>query len=91
MDGLGLEKSCLTPFVHRFELVSALNVALQAAGFAVDARPHVPHITLLRNTACGEVPACTPVRWPVSDFVLVSSRTETDGAHYEVIRRWPLA
>jgi 2'-5' RNA ligase len=79
-----------TPPQH-VDLVGALNAALQGAGFAVDARPHVPHITLLRNTAGGEVPACVPVNWSVSDFVLVSSRTETDGAHYEVIRRWPLS
>jgi 2'-5' RNA ligase len=79
-----------TPPQH-FELVNTLNAALQAAGFPVDARPHVPHITLLRNTAGGDVPACKPVRWPVNDFVLVKSVTESDGAHYEVIRRWPLA
>jgi 2'-5' RNA ligase len=72
------------------ELVSALNAVLQRAGFPVDLRPHVPHVTLLRNTAGGEAPACIPIRWPISDFVLVSSRTESDGAHYEVIRRWPL-
>lgn len=79
-----------TPPPH-IELVSALNAALQAAGFPVDTRPHVPHVTLLRNTAGGELPECETVHWPVSDFVLVSSRTEADGAHYDVIRRWPLA
>ena len=79
-----------TPPPH-IELVSALNAALLAAGFPVDARPHVPHVTLLRNTAGGELPTCEPVRWPVNDFVLVSSRSEADGACYEVIRRWPLA
>lgn len=73
-----------------FELLNALNTALHAAGFPVDARPHVPHVTLLRKSAGGEVPACSPVRWPVGDFVLVKSLTETEGAHYEVIRRWPL-
>ena len=72
------------------ELVNTLNAALQAADFPVDSRPHVPHVTLLRNTAGGEVPMCEPVRWPVSDFVLVRSVTESDGARYEVIRRWPL-
>ena len=72
------------------ELVGALNAALQAAGFAIDARPHVPHVTLLRKSPGGEVPACAPVRWPVGDFVLVKSSTESDGAHYEVIRRWLL-
>lgn len=73
------------------DLVGALNTALQAAGFPVDARPHVPHVTLLRNTAGGEIPVCVPVIWPVSDFVLVRSHTETDGARYDVIRRWLLA
>jgi 2'-5' RNA ligase len=75
---------------QQVELVTALNAALQAAGFPVDARPHVPHVTLLRNTAGGEPPPCEPVHWPVRDFVLVSSRTESDGAHYDVIRRWSL-
>jgi len=78
-----------TPPRH-VELVEALNVQLRAAGLPVDGRPHVPHVTLLRNTAGGEIPACEPVRWPVSEFVLVKSVTEPEGAHYEVIRRWPL-
>lgn len=79
-----------TPPQH-FELVAALNAALKAEGFPVDARPHVPHVTLLRKSLGGEVPVCNPVRWPISDFVLVKSVTSSDGAHYEVIRRWPLA
>jgi RNA 2',3'-cyclic 3'-phosphodiesterase len=78
-----------TPAQH-LELVGTLNAALQAAGFPVDARPHVPHVTLLRNTTGGESPACEVVRWPVSGFVLVKSVTEPDGAYYEVIKRWPL-
>ena len=78
-----------TPPQH-LELVVALNRALLAAGFPVDTRPHVPHVTLLRKSIGGEVPACEPVRWPIGDFVLVKSITESDGAHYEVIRRWPL-
>ena len=73
------------------ELVSALNAAIQQSGIAFDARPHVPHVTLLRNTAGGGLPACEPVGWSVRDFVLVSSRIEEDGANYNVIRRWSLA
>ncbi len=72
------------------ELVSALNAAIQQSGITFDARPHVPHVTLLRNTAGGELPACEPIRWSVRDFVLVSSRTETGGLYYDVIRRWGL-
>ena len=78
-----------TPPQH-FALFGALNAALKAAGFPVDSRPHVPHVTLLRKSLGGEVPVCAPVCWTVKDFVLVKSVTESDGAHYEVIRRWPL-
>ena len=78
-----------TPPQHS-ALVEVLNAHLQSAGFLVDERPHVPHVTLLRNSAGGEVPQCTPVVWPISEFVLVASRTDPEGAHYEVIRRWPL-
>lgn len=72
------------------ELVSAVNEAVQKAGIKVDARQHVPHVTLLRNTAGGTFPVCESVNLPVREFVLVSSRTDADGAYYEVIRRWPL-
>ena len=72
-------------------LVAALQLALQDAGVDFDARPHLPHVTLLRNTAGGERPPCEPVHWVVRDFVLVASRTDADGAHYEIVRRWPLA
>lgn len=78
-----------TPLQH-VALVEALNAQLRAAGFPVDERPHVPHVTLLRKSPGGEVPACRAVSWPVGDFVLVKSVTESDGAHYEVVRRWPL-
>ena len=73
------------------KLVGALNAALRGAGYSIDARPHVPHVTLLRNSVGGAVPECEPVCWPISDFVLVASRRESDGMHYDVIRRWPLA
>ncbi len=72
------------------DLVGSLNAALQAAGFPVDARPHVPHVTLLRKSLGGAVPECHPVNWPIEDFVLVKSITESDGARYEVMRRWGL-
>jgi 2'-5' RNA ligase len=78
-----------TPSPHA-ELVEALNTQLQAVGFPVDARPHVPHVTLLRNSDGGAVPQCRAVNWPVGEFVLVKSVTECDGARYEVMRRWRL-
>ncbi len=77
-----------TPPQH-FELVEALNVQLRAAGLPVDDRSHVPHVTLLRKSAGGEVPECRPVSWPIGELVLVKSVTGQDGAQYKVIRRWP--
>lgn len=74
-----------------FQLVGALNLALAAAGFPVDTRPPVPHVTLLRNSAGGETPSSEPVHWQVRDFALVKSRTDSERAHYDVIQRWPLA
>ena len=78
-----------TPPQHA-ELVEALNAQLRAAGFPVDDRPHVPHVTLLRKSDGGAVPDCRAVNWPIGDFVLVKSITESDGARYEVVRRWAL-
>ncbi len=72
-------------------LVDRLNERLQAAGFPVDSRPHVPHVTLLRNSPGGEAPACMPITWPIRTFVLAQSRRGADGAHYEAIRCWALA
>lgn len=72
------------------ELVEALNAQLRAAGFPADERPHVPHVTLLRKSLGGEIPACRAVDWPIGEFVLVKSVTESDGARYEVMRRWGL-
>ncbi|MFN3752000.1 MAG: RNA 2',3'-cyclic phosphodiesterase [Thiobacillus sp.] len=78
-----------TPPQH-VELVEALNAQLRMAGFFVDDRPHVPHVTLLRKSEGGEAPACRAVSWPVKDFVLVKSVTEAVGARYAVLRRWRL-
>jgi 2'-5' RNA ligase len=69
------------------ELAADLRGALAAASTTFDRRPFVPHVTLLRQTAGGQPPACAPVRWPVHDFSLVLSRP---GARYEILQRWPL-
>lgn len=76
--------------VQLAELAERLRSALREAGTSFDAKPFVPHVTLLRNTPGGPVPACTPVRWRANDFVLVASQTGVDGAHYTILNRWPL-
>ncbi|MDD5329545.1 MAG: RNA 2',3'-cyclic phosphodiesterase [Sulfuricella sp.] len=74
------------------ELVDALRERLAGAGFRFDAKPFVPHVTLLRKAVCKASPlAAAPVAWRVRDFVLVRSASNAAGAAYEVIGRWPLA
>jgi len=72
-------------------LATALTDGLRAAGFALDARPFVAHMTLLRDAHCPSPPQLpTPVIWPVTEFVLVESQLGREGARYEIIRRWPI-
>lgn len=71
-------------------LVTAVGSAVRASGLNFDERPHVPHVTLLRDSDGGPPPICTPVVWPVTDFVLVASRGGGGGAYYDIVRRWSL-
>lgn len=81
---------CNTPPTQLRALADRLRVALRAAGVSFDANPFVPHVTLLRNTAGGVAPDFEPVDWHAKDFALIASETGEAGAHYTVLRRWPL-
>jgi 2'-5' RNA ligase len=73
-------------------LVAGLSDRLRQQGFAFDARPYQPHVTLLRN-ACwddGPPPALPTVAWQAHEFVLVQSLLEERGARYQVLARFPL-
>lgn len=73
------------------ELVRNLESALTGEVFQFDARPYLPHATLVRKANChGSVALDAPISWQVEDFVLVRSVTDASGAAYEVIGRWPL-
>ncbi len=71
-------------------LVERLQEPVAAAGFRIERRPYVPHVTLRRD-ARGD-PANTRIRvaWPVTEFALVESAQRARGRVYEVLRRWPL-
>jgi RNA 2',3'-cyclic 3'-phosphodiesterase len=72
-------------------LAERLTAKLASAGFRFDARPFVPHMTLLRDADCaGALTMRDPVCWPVTEFLLVRSGLSAAGAHYEAIGRWPL-
>lgn len=66
-------------------LVAELRGALDAAGFRYDARPFVPHVTLLREARPATLPPFAPVAWPAASFVLVKS---VPGADYAIVREW---
>ncbi|MDX5445031.1 MAG: RNA 2',3'-cyclic phosphodiesterase [Zoogloeaceae bacterium] len=71
-------------------LAAELQSALVTAGFALEARPFVPHVTLLRNAACAthRTPLEPPVCWRADGFVLVESKLLPSGARYEMLGRW---
>jgi len=80
--------SSVPPQLQR--LVDELEQRLTSHGFRFERRPYKPHVTLLRNAqwSDAELPTMPAVRWPVSDFVLVQSLSDEQGARYEVLARF---
>lgn len=73
------------------ELVARLQDAVASAGFHVDGRPYVPHVTLLRNARrAPAVDRCPAIAWPAHEFALVESAPRERGRAYQVLRSWPL-
>lgn len=73
------------------QLVDELRKRLGSAGFRLEARAFVPHVTLLRKGHCkNDVLPNEVIEWRAEDFVLVKSVLSERGAAYEVVGRWPL-
>ncbi len=72
-------------------LVQVLTSGLGECGYQAEQRPHATHLTLARK-----VHPCQPSHsierhpWVINQFHLVQSRTQADGARYEILRSWPL-
>lgn len=82
---------CSMPPLAHDRLVAALGESLAAAGFQLERRPHLPHMTLVRQASCGDLPVIDqPVKWHVSGFSLVESSLQPTGAIYRTLTRWPL-
>jgi 2'-5' RNA ligase len=72
-------------------LFGALFQALLTAGFQLDSRQQVPHVTLVRQARCDGLPTLhAPIRWRVGEFSLVESLLQPSGARYRELARWPL-
>lgn len=67
-----------------------LRAALVDAEVPFDAKPFVPHVTLVRKARPGfALPPLEPIEWPVHGFALVRSVPAEGGSDYVVCRRWP--
>ena len=60
-------------------------------GLTPDPKPFRPHITLARKVGRpGRALSMHPVSWNLTEFALVESRTEPEGAVYGVLQVFPL-
>lgn len=72
------------------QLVEQLHARLSTHGFALDARPFLPHVTLARD-AQTQPPTTPPTfEWHVERFGLFLSVNTPSGAHYRALAGWPL-
>jgi len=83
---------CRTPVAALHGLADALAAAVGERGFALEPRPFVPHVTLVRRAPVA--PPCReealPLSWRATDFALLRSRRQAGGAAYETLARWPV-
>jgi 2'-5' RNA ligase len=64
---------------------------LRGAGFAIERRTFLPHVTLVRDAQCLPMPAAmAPIQWQVGEVALVRSQPVRGGHRYHVVRTWPL-
>jgi 2'-5' RNA ligase len=87
-----LGKEILAVGVTGLDRLAALVVeATTGIGQAPDARRFRGHITLARSRGVDLRPLCGAAvsgSWTVSEITIVSSRTQPDRAHYEVVERF---
>ena len=73
------------------QLVQGLHAKLKEHGFTLEDRPFAAHITLLRKAKPPKaLPALPKVEWPVTEMLLVRSRTSPKGSTYDPVERFPL-
>lgn len=71
-------------------LVADLEQRLGSHRFRFEHRPYKPHVTLLRHAQWTDaaLPVMPAVYWRIDEFVLVQSRQDGQGGHYEVLARF---
>jgi RNA 2',3'-cyclic 3'-phosphodiesterase len=72
-------------------LAADLHGALRGAGFTLEERPFAAHVTLVRKARMPKsIPPLPRVAWPVDEFLLIRSRTSSQGSSYEPLERFEL-
>lgn len=72
-------------------LAQELSAGLAACGYVPEERSYAAHLTLARKLRrCNKNLPIDPLIWEVRRFCLVRSRTQAEGAHYEIVRFWEL-
>ena len=72
-------------------LAADLRVELVRQQFALEERPFAAHVTLIRKARRpGSIPPLPAVSWPVDEFLLVSSKTSSNGSAYTPLERFAL-
>jgi 2'-5' RNA ligase len=72
-------------------LANRLTTRLRAAGFQIEPRPFVPHVTLGRRVRCASLPRLeAPLTWPVREFALLESIAQPLHPRYETLAVFPL-
>ncbi|HLA40907.1 MAG TPA: RNA 2',3'-cyclic phosphodiesterase [Candidatus Glassbacteria bacterium] len=73
------------------QLVTGLSGLARRQGIALEDRPYSPHLTVARKVRdCRELLALEPIRWQISDFCLLESRSLETGVVYKALASWPL-
>ena len=73
-------------------LVRNLRRILFVNGYTFDSRTYKPHITLVRKAKSDQ---ClfnlgTPIRWQVTEWMLIQSKKTDHSVNYIALDRWPL-
>lgn len=72
-------------------LVQALQFELYRSGYILERRPFAAHVTLLRKArTLPRLPDLPAVKWPAKEFVLVQSRTSSEGPIYAALKSFQL-
>lgn len=69
-------------------LVESLKLAASQNGIAIEQRPYVPHVSLLRKAKFLPPLQFEPINWQSQSFCLVESCSTPGGVEYRVLQRW---